>query len=261
MEGPNPAPPPGRKKIRLSRAEAHALGLAAPRKKGLAFGSVALLLAAALGLVLWHFRDFWLPDWLPQEIPAPSASVSNEEAPRAAESPEVSRPSPANAPAPVPIGDSTAPSQTPLAEIRRQAPAGDAAAVDDGAVLASERQVAPPPGPGKTWPKPGYLEGAQLFNQALEQYRLFLADKTRTELLKPIEEAAFQAAKKFEALKGQAPEGVALNENITQCYKLISDCRRQNLEGAGTASAGGNSGRGTVGPHRRPPLPPYQPPP
>ena len=125
---------------------------------------------------------------------------------------------------------------------------------------AQARPVVPAHTPGQPWQHPDYLQGAKLFNQALAQYKLFLANKTRTELLKPIEEDAFLAAKKFESLKGQAPDDVPLGEHITQCYKLISDCRRQHLEGASASPEPENSfDRGTAGPNRRPALPAYQP--
>ena len=125
---------------------------------------------------------------------------------------------------------------------------------------AAPRADIPPHRAGEPWKHPDYLEGARLFNQALAQYKLFLANKARTELLKPIEEDAFQAAKKFEALKGQAPEDVPIGDHITQCYKLISDCRRQHLEGA-NAEPAGPFDRSTAGPNRRPALPAYRPPP
>jgi hypothetical protein len=120
--------------------------------------------------------------------------------------------------------------------------------------------VVPPHRPGQPWQHPDYLEGARLFNQALAQYKLFLANKSRTELLKPIEEDAFLAAKKFESLKGQAPDDVPLGDHITQCYKLVSDCRRLNLEGAHSGPEPPFD-RSTTGPSRRPALPAYQPPP
>ena len=125
------------------------------------------------------------------------------------------------------------------------------------------KPTAPPPKPGEAWQDPDYLEGARLFNQALEQYKLFLADKSRLELLKPIEETAFQAAKKFESLQGLAPTNVPLGDNISQCYRLISDCRRQHLESGNTGGAADDEpgARGkVVGPNRRPALPAYQPP-
>ncbi len=122
------------------------------------------------------------------------------------------------------------------------------------------RPAAPPPRPGEAWQDSDYLQGAKLFNQALEQYKLFMADKSRLELLKPIEDTAFQAAKKFEALKELAPTNVPIDDHVTQCYKLISDCRRQQLESASPESDDA-SGRRTVGPSHRPALPAYQPPP
>ncbi|HRT04426.1 MAG TPA: hypothetical protein P5204_01880 [Kiritimatiellia bacterium] len=125
------------------------------------------------------------------------------------------------------------------------------------------KPTAPPPKPGEAWQEPDYLEGARLFNQALEQYKRFLADKSQLDLLKPIEETAFQAAKKFESLQGLAPTNVPLGDNISQCYRLISDCRRQHLESgnAGGAADEETGARGkVVGPNRRPALPAYQPP-
>lgn len=122
--------------------------------------------------------------------------------------------------------------------------------------------TAPPPKPGETWQDPDYLEGARLFNRALEQYRLFLADKSRQELLKTIEETAFQAAKKFESLQSAAPTNVPLGDHISQCYRLVSDCRRLNLE-SGSIAGGADDATGArgkvVGPNRRPALPAYQP--
>jgi len=87
-----------------------------------------------------------------------------------------------------------------------------------------------------------------------------LANKSRTELLKPIEEDAFLAAKKFEAIRTQAPTNLSVGDHISQCYKLISDCRRQNLE-EGSSATDQPRDRGTTGPSHRPALPAYQPPP
>lgn len=113
--------------------------------------------------------------------------------------------------------------------------------------------------PGQTWRHPEFLAGAKLFNEALEQYKLFQSDKTRMDLLTQIEESCFAAANTFEALRPEAPEGVPLNNYITQCYRLISDCRRQNLEAAAQSTQTPFQ-RGTAGPSRRPALPAYQPP-
>ncbi|NCA82586.1 MAG: hypothetical protein EOM72_07525, partial [Opitutae bacterium] len=59
------SPPKAPKKIRLTRAEAYAMRISSPRKKKLTFGLIALLIAVALGNVLWHFQDLWLSYWLP----------------------------------------------------------------------------------------------------------------------------------------------------------------------------------------------------
>jgi hypothetical protein len=171
----------------------------------------------------------------------------------------------AEAPAGVPLAEYVRRSHT-LAQAARDlarpavapAPAATAAVPP-----ARPRPTAPPPKAGEAWQDPDYLEGARLFNQALAQYQQFLADKSRLALLAAIEETAFQAVKKFEALQGLAPTNVPLGDNISQCYRLISDCRRQNLE-AGGAGPGGTDHDGgargkVVGPNRRPALPAYQP--
>ena len=169
------------------------------------------------------------------------------------------------APAAASLAEYVARCQKLALEARRLARPPGAAAAPAPAVAAPPprpKPTAPAPKPGEAWQDPDYLEGGRLFNQALQQYKLFLADKTRLEQLKSIEETAFRAAKKFEALQGLAPTNVPLGDNISQCYRLISDCRRQHLEsgagGGGDADDGGARGK-VVGPNRRPALPAYQP--
>lgn len=171
----------------------------------------------------------------------------------------------AEAPAAVPLAEYVLRSHQ-LAQAARNLARPAAAPAPAPAVAAPPprpKPTAPPPKPGEAWQDPDYLEGARLFNQALEQYKRFLADKTHLEQLKPVEETAFQAAKKFESLQGLAPTNVALADHISQCYRLISDCRRQHLEAgsgdAGTSDEPGARGK-VVGPNRRPALPAYQPP-
>ena len=106
------------------------------------------------------------------------------------------------------------------------AAAGDAAPAPETAVAA-----AADPSAGKGT----HDRAAEQFNEALKLYRSFLADKKSQEALLPrIEELAFSAAKGFEAARdlsnGTAPK---VDEAITQCYRLVSDCRRQTLDGAG----------------------------
>lgn len=168
------------------------------------------------------------------------------------------------APAEVPLADYIARCQNLATEARnlRVPAAARAAAVPAPApVAAPPRTTTPPPKPGEAWQDPDYLQGAQLFNQALAQYKAFLADKSHLEMLKPIEETAFQAAKKFEAIQSQAPANVPVSDHISQCYRLIADCRRQNLESGNLEDAATPNRARVVGPSRRPALPAYQPPP
>lgn len=166
----------------------------------------------------------------------------------------------AEAPPAVPLGDYIARCRRLVVEIRRLSRLATApAAATQPPSPSTPRPEEPPTRPGEPWQNPDYLQGARLFNRALEQYQLFLADKSRTERLKPIEEDAFQAAKKFEALRGQEPEHIPLGDHINQCYKLIADCRRQNLESA-SPETGKPLGNGLAGPSHRPALPAYPPP-
>lgn len=335
-----PPAPSGRKKIRLTKSEAYAMGIASPQKKRLAFGLVGLLIAAALGVVLWYGQEWWLPYWLPGEEPAAAAAATNAApqdaaattnapapaAPAAAAQAVPRAPAPATvkldflsatawnhpqfqqgvrlfnqaldryrtyqrdrrpaellkqiedgalqaamtfdhlqaeAPADVPLADCIARCQKLAVEartIRQPAAARLAPAAPAPASAPAARSSAPPPKAGETWQDPDFLQGAKLFNQALEQYKRFLADKSHLELLPAIEETAFQAAKKFEMLQPIAPTNVPIGEHVSQCYRLIADCRRQNLESGGApADEPGNRGK-VVGPNRRPALPAYQPP-
>jgi len=316
--------PPTKKKIRLTRSEAYAMRISSPRKKKVTFGLIGLLIAAILGVVLWHFQDGWLSYWIPEQEPVAPVVVQpltpEPIAPPVAEKPAAPHPGDldvkldflsaavwdnpqflqgirlfnqaldrqrqflrdrsqpvllvqaeegalqaaqtfedlrAAAPPAVPLADYAARCRKLVDEIRlirKPAPPPPAAP-------AQVRTPVPAHTPGQPWQHPDYLQGAKLFNQALAQYKLFLSNKTRTELLKPIEEDAFAAAKKFESLKGQAPNDVPLGDHISQCYKLISDCRRQHLEGPSASPEPENTfDRGTAGPNRRPALPAYQPP-
>ena len=336
-ETPLQPPPTGRKKIRLTKSEAYALGISTPKKRGLAFGAVGLVVAAVLGGALWHFQDLWLPYWLPESAaPAPAAApdaappAEEDAPPPTAGQPIAAASAPAAAPATLDFLTATAWDQpeflrgvrlfnqaldryrafqrdgrprellqqiedgalqaaAAFGKLRPEAPAGVPLAeyvlrshklAQAARDLARPPAVAPPPAPaaaappprprptapapkpGESWQEPDYLEGARLFNQALEQYQVFLADKSRRDLLNGIEETAFRAAKKFEALQGLAPTNVPLGNHVSQCYRLISDCRRQQLE-SGSGSGGADDDLGArgkvVGPNRRPALPAYQP--
>ncbi len=331
MDEPTPQPPPptGRKKIRLTKSEVYAMQISSPRKKRIAFGLVGLLVLAALGNVLWYFQDSWLPYWFPaDEAPADATQPVEAEstAPAASAEPAAGVSSPAPA-APIAldflsaaawdhpqfilgvrlfnqaldryrayqrdrrpdgqlklIEDGALQAAVAFNQIRAEAPAavplaeyiarcqklalearnfGRPAAIPAPApvVKAPPRPTAPPLKPGEAWQDPDYLEGAKLFNQALQQYKQFLDDKSQVDLLKSIEETAFQAAKKFEAIQSVAPTNVPVGDHISKCYRLISDCRRQNLEFGSAPENDSPGSRGkVVGPNRRPALPAYQPP-
>lgn len=137
-----------------------------------------------------------------------------------------------------------------LTEVRRLArdPKASAGAAAKAAAVANssaaDAQLAEGANGSKIWKNPDYLAAARTFNRAVAKYREFLGDKAgKQALLKEIEDDAFAAAKKFESLKPSAPAGIPLQDHITQCYKLISDCRRQQLESPSSRpDASGNKG-------------------
>lgn len=133
-----------------------------------------------------------------------------------------------------------------LAEVRRLArnPSASASASHRAATGGGSSAGISPTvdGQSKVWKNPDYLEGARTFNRAVAKYKEFLSDKSgKQALLKEIEDDAFVAAKKFESLKPSAPPGIPLQDHITQCYKLISDCRRQQLEHPSTPVSTGRA--------------------
>jgi hypothetical protein len=313
------APVAGKPTLRIRKSDIKAMQKRPlSKKKKLAFGLVALLVAAALGNVLWYTQEWWLPFWrdaLPSSggdaAPAArpvaggtEAAAAGEEAADAADDAATAAMA-VSGPLPPPetltyfsaagwgdesfrqavrhfnagfdayrafLADDTssrplaqAESETIaalkllqdllpsvpgsmkeevaydvlqarslLAEVRRLArdPGATAAAAAQaraaGAQTASGGEAGVTP---KTWKNPDYLEAARAYNRAVAKYKEFLADKSgKQALLKEIENDAFAAAKKFESLKPSAPAGIPLQDHITQCYKLISDCRRQQLE-------------------------------
>lgn len=131
-----------------------------------------------------------------------------------------------------------------LAEVRRLARDPSASAKAAAAKpSAADAPLADGANGSKIWKNPDYLEAARTFNRAVAKYREFLGDKAgKQALLKEIEDDAFAAAKKFESLKPSAPAGIPLQDHITQCYKLISDCRRQQLESPSRPDGNGNKG-------------------
>jgi hypothetical protein len=329
MEESKPQSP---KKIRLTRAEIYAMGISSPRQKRITFALIGLLIALALGIVMWLFQDLWLSYWLPEKESAPPAIAPAAAEPISIAPPPVSPAAEPQAPPtlgpeldflsaavwddpqflqgvrtfnraldqhhlflrdrtqsdlPVQIEEGAIQAAKIFAALRTDAPPtvhlvdyiarchslvveirnlvnptqtpGIAPPQPVAVPAPAPRPAPPPPRPGESWQDPDYLEGARLFNQALEQYQLFQADKSHAELLAPIEDTAYQAAKKFEAVRNQAPTNVPVGDHISQCYKLIADCRRQNLESA-SPEIDKPRDRTPVGPSHRPALPAYQPP-
>jgi protein TonB len=64
-----------------------------PRQRGLMLGSLCLLLLA-LGIVLWHDRDFWFPEAMEAESDQPAESSPAVKAPPVQEPAVVARPAP-----------------------------------------------------------------------------------------------------------------------------------------------------------------------
>ncbi len=87
------------------------------------------------------------------------------------------------------------------------------------------------PGAGAliNWQNPVFIRGARLFNDALAKYKQYTKDKQNPEILPVVEQQCRQAVKAFEACRASAPPEVNIAELISQCYRLISDCRQSTL--------------------------------
>ena len=79
------------------------------------------------------------------------------------------------------------------------------------------------------WKDPTFMEGANLFNEALSLYQTFMKDKKDTAVLKTVEEKSRRAASLLESCRDRAPAGVNVSEYIDQAYRLISDTRWSTL--------------------------------
>lgn len=161
------------------------------------------------------------------------------------------------APANVPLNDYAAQCQRLASEIRRaRQPAPHPATATPSPTV-----KVPSLTPEELKHQPLYVEGARLFNQTLEQFKLYQNNQSRKDLLKPTEDSARQAARQFEELKRQVPESLhqEIDRRIHQCYGIVSACRGEQLK-SGDEEKNSSPGRGTTGPSRRPALPAYQPP-
>lgn len=79
------------------------------------------------------------------------------------------------------------------------------------------------------WKDPSFLEGAQLFNEALTLYKTFMKDKKDPAVLKTVEEKSRRAANLLESCRDRAPDDVNVAEYIDQAYRLIADTRWSTL--------------------------------
>ncbi len=93
--------------------------------------------------------------------------------------------------------------------------------------------AAPEGGPSKggavSWKDPEFQKGARAFNEALDLYKRFQAERQDRTLLEKSEELARQAVNIFEARKRYAPPDVQMDTYIQQAYHLIADCRHSTL--------------------------------
>ncbi len=115
------------------------------------------------------------------------------------------------------------------------APAAPAAA----AVPATEPEPPPEPEPlsARTgtvtpgaWNHPGFIQAANLFNQALVAYQAHLRNPDPQDpALAAILSDAQYAALLFETIKPMAPAGVPITTYANQCYQLVNDARRARL--------------------------------
>lgn len=236
---------PPRKPLRVSRSAAAMMAASRPNNQVSASLVCAILVVVLGAAAAWYWRAFWLPRV--QELWAKAAP----ETPAAVDEPDDGddweEETPA-APEPTPPPASAYPAPPP------PPPPPPPVVMVDSAVPAAQEIASSPDSP------------AALFNAALRDYRLFMEDKeTRAGLLPSIEDRARRAAKGLEAALADATgdRRVKLDAALAQCYRLISDCHRQNLqrpEPSNTLDAPARSShaafnRATVGPKRRAALP------
>lgn len=81
------------------------------------------------------------------------------------------------------------------------------------------------------WDDADFVEGAKLYNQALESYQAFQATRQNREALTLVEQQCRGAIAKFQSCRGRAPAGINLDRHISDCYHLISDVRQSTRLG------------------------------
>lgn len=269
------------RRIILSPTEAYALKLGAP-KPGAGCGTIILrtffllllLLFAAFAVLYFAFQeklDELRARWKREDTHAvvlaetalPPPSVPLDGAP--IWETETAAPTHTNSPTgPTPKPEKSAPAPESAAS---EAPTSFKAVVPGGPARSSTTSIQPSPPAKSTWNQEKFEAGRTSFNEAVRLYKQFQDDKTRQDLLKNIEDKAFNAAKIFESLRSDEtlPKDIPLEKYITTAYRLISDTRRQQLGSAASSATPSTSrhnpesftpgakGR-VVGPQRRPPL-------
>ncbi len=82
------------------------------------------------------------------------------------------------------------------------------------------------------WNHPGFIQAANLFNQALTAYQAHQKgtdpDPQAPELLATLANTQY-AALLFETIKPEAPASVPITQYANQCYQLVNDLRRARL--------------------------------
>ncbi len=251
--------PPSSPKIRLTRTQAEIMAIR-PRRRRSFIGPLVVFLLLLVAVAAFFFRFHWFPR-LQSALP-PSPAQPAPEIPTVAEQPlETDK------------NDETTKRPTLPSDIEPSLPSSSSSASASGTPL-SNRQTAqtpnaqpPPPSPPSP-PSPAqslYDRAAADFNAALRDYRVFLSDKAaNASLLPSIEERASRAAEAFVALRDNHDVRIPDIESlISQAYRLVSDCHRQHLGSPSAPSSFSSDdspssrfNRGTVGPKRRPALPP-----
>ena len=124
-------------------------------------------------------------------------------------------------------GPSSAPATAPPAEAPATVPAAVKSALppEPPPLSASTGTVTP-----GAWNHPGFIQAANLFNQALTAYQAHLkTPDPQDPALAAILSDAQYAALLFETIKPQAPASVPITLYANQCYQLVNDVRRARL--------------------------------
>ena len=130
--------------------------------------------------------------------------------------------------APAPVVGAPGPAAAPATPAPAEAPA---------AAQPEEPPPEPPPLSARTgtvtpgaWNHPGFIQAANLFNQALTAYQAHLqAPDPQDPALATIIADAQYAALLFETIRSDAPAAVPATLYANQCYQLVNDARRARL--------------------------------